>query len=148
MVYVEYEKVKVKYNGLQWRFSQILLEKEQLFTKTQPNSIRYDKDQVQTSVNGNMLDNYVVSLEEKKIDVKINRLKRQLKDWQILLDLKESELRKSKAMADIIYVLKFMDGEEVGKIAEQTNYSKSQIYRIIKQIDKRCDQMRQNMWYS
>lgn len=147
MQYLEYERYKVKYNGLQWRFSQILLEKEKLFTKTQPDAIRYDKDKIQSSVSGNMLDNYVISLEEKKIDQKLSILRKSLKNWQTLLDLKERELRRSKSMSDRIYVLKHIDGLEVSKIAGLTNYSKSQIYRILRQIDKRCDNMRQNMWY-
>lgn len=147
MQYLEYERYKVKYNGLQWRFSQILLEKEKLFTKTQPDAIRYDKDKIQSSVSGNMLDNYVISLEEKKIDQKLSILRKSLKNWQTLLDLKERELRRSKSMSDRIYVLKHIDGQEVSKIAGLTNYSKSQIYRILRQIDKRCDNMRQNMWY-
>lgn len=147
MQYLEYERYKVKYNGLQWRFSQILLEKEKLFTKTQPDAIRYDKDKIQSSVSGNMLDNYVISLEEKKIDQKLSILRKSLKNWQTLLDLKERELRRSKSMSDRIYVLKYIDGQEVSKIAGLTNYSKSQIYRILRQIEKRCDNMRQNMWY-
>ena len=147
MQYLEYERYKVKYNGLQWRFSQILLEKEKLFTKTQPDAIRYDKDKIQSSVSGNMLDNYVISLEEKKIDQKLSILRKSLKNWQTLLDLKERELRRSKSMSDRIYVLKYIDGQEVSKIAGLTNYSKSQIYRILRQIEKRCENMRQNMWY-
>lgn len=146
MQYLEYERYKVKYNGIQWRYSQILLEKERLFTNTQPSAIRYDKDKVQSSVGGNMLDNYVISLEEKRIDQKLNILRKSLKNWQTLLDLKERELRRSKSTIDRIYVLKYIDGQEISKIADLTHYSKSQIYRILRQIEKRCDNMRKKMW--
>ena len=142
MTYLEFVSYKVKYDDLQERFAQILLEKERLFTKTLPNAIRYDREQVQCSVDGNPLEEYVVSLDEEKIDEKLSKLRESLKDWEILMDLREKELRKSHSIPDRIYVMRFIDGYGINRIANTINYSKSQVYRITRQIEKRCDKMR------
>ena len=141
MTYLEYERFKVKYDEMQEIFAQILMEKERLFTKTLPNAIRYDRDQVQTSISGNPLEEYVVSMDEKKIDEKLSKTRESLKDWEILLKIKEKELRASHAIPDRIYVYRYIDGYGINKIAKTINYSKSQVYRILNQIDKK---MRQN----
>lgn len=145
MHYMVYDWCRYKYDVLQDQFTQVLLEKERLYTKTLPNAIRYDKDQVQTSVDGSMLENYVVSLEEEKIDVKLKRLRQSIEDWGILLELKEKELRKSNSIPDRIYVFRYIDDYSINKITKELNYSKSQVYRILKKIGKTCDKMRQNI---
>ena len=141
MTYLEYERFKVKYNDLQERFALILMEKERLFTKVLPSAIRYDKDRVQSSIDGNPLENYVISLDEENIDEKLTQLRESLKDWEMLLKMKEKELRASHAIPDKIYVYRYIDGYGINKIAKTISYSKSQVYRILNQIDKK---MRQN----
>ena len=145
MIYPEYEQYKARYNDLQNIFASFLLEKESLFTKTLPNAIRYDKDRVQSSIDGNMLESYVIKLEDSRIDEKLDHVRQTLQDWEILLDAKERDLRKSQDKYDRIYTFKYLDGYGINKIAKILSYSKSQIYRMLKQIDKRCDKMRQNM---
>ena len=147
MIYPEYERFKVRFASMQERFADVLLEKERLFTKTQPNAIRYDKDQVQSSIDGNMLEDYVISLDEEQIEEKLAKLRQSLQDWEILINLKEKELRKSKVMHDRIYVYKYLEGYGINRISKELNYSRSQVYRILRQIEKRCNILRQNMCY-
>lgn len=142
--YIEYERIKDRYNNFQALFAQILLEKERLLTKTLPNAIRYDRDPVITSVDGNPLEDYMIAVEDKGLEEKLNNYRQNLKDWGILLSIKETELRQSKLKHDRVYVLRIIEGYNIGKVARITNYSKSQIYRILKQIYKTCDKMRQN----
>ena len=142
MTYLEFEKYKVMYDDLQERFAQILLEKERLFTKALPSGIRYDKEQVQCSIDGNPLEEYVMSLDEENIDEKLSQIRESLKDWEILMNLREKELRKSHSVPDRIYVMRFIDGYGINRIANTINYSKSQVYRIVNQINKRCNKMR------
>ncbi len=137
MIYLEYEQYKARYRFLQERFEKVLLEKEILFTRTLPNAIRYDRDQVQTSIDGNVLDDYVISLEEQKIDETLDHIRTSLKDWQILIDLKENELRKSKDKYDRVYLLRFIDGVGINRIAREMSYSRAQIYRILRQIERK-----------
>ena len=142
MIYPEYEQYKARYNDLQNIFASFLLEKESLFTKTLPNAIRYDKDRVQSSIDGNMLESYVIKLEDSRIDEKLDHVRQTLKDWEILLDAKERDLRKSQDKYDRIYTFKYLDGYGIKKICKIMNYSRAQTYRMIGQIEKK----RQNLW--
>ena len=134
MIYPDYEKTKWKYNHLQEIFASILLEKEGLFTKALPNAIRYDKDRVQTTIDANPLEEYVISVEDKGIDDRLDDLRQRISDWEILLEFKERQLRKSPDRWDRIYVLRFLDGCSVKKICKIMNYSRSQVYKILTQM--------------
>ena len=134
MVYLEYERFKVKYLEIQNNYNDILTEKENLFTKTQPNAIRYDKENVQGGTFENGFDEYLIAKESKKIDERLNEARQLLDDREKLLRLKEDELRKSRDRIDVIYVLKYIDGVHPSKIAKNLNYSKSQVYRMLSKI--------------
>lgn len=141
--YLEYEGIKERYESFQQLFAKILLEKERLMTKTLPNAIRYDGLKVQSSIDGNPLEEYVLSVEEEELDLKLNQYRQSLNDWKMLLDLKERELRASKAAIDRIYTMRMVDGYGINRIAKAMSYSRSQVYRILNKIEKRCDKMRQ-----
>lgn len=136
MIYQEYEAFKQKYNEAQRIFNDALLEKEKLFTMTQPNAIRYDTDKVQVTPSGSILDNYVIALEESKIDEKLDTFRQLLKDRKFLLDMKEDELRLSNNRFDRVYVMKFLDNQNIGQIAKRMNYSRRQAYRIYDEVRK------------
>ena len=136
MVYPEYVQYKSKYEELQNRFANLLLEKEKLFTDTFPRGITYDKDKVQCMPDDNPLERYAVTMDEKQIDEKLDTLRRQIKDWSILIEVKENELRKSKDIPDRIYTLRYLDGVSVSRISNIVSYSKKQIYRILGKMDK------------
>lgn len=135
MVYQVYEEYKVKYLSAQKAFDVVLTEKERIFTKTQPNAIRYDQDKIQVSPDANMMDNYVIEMERKRINEKLAELRLLLMDRESLLRLKEAELRHSKDIYDRIYVLKYLEGKRVEKIAKEVGYSDSQVYRKLEKID-------------
>ena len=136
MVFLEYERARIKYSEAQMRFDEALTEQERLLTRTMPNAIRYDKVNVKTSPNGNVLDDYVIAKEEKKIDKKISRLRQLLSDREKLLRLKEKELRMSKDNLDQVYCMRFIDNKRTYLIAKTLNYSESQIYRILDKIQR------------
>ena len=145
MIYLDYEMYRIIYLDLQEKFNNVLMEKERLFTKTQPNAIRYDKEKVQVPVGFNVMEEYVISLDEKKIDEQLNGLRQVLDDREKLLIMKEKELRKSQDKNDRIYVYRYLDGYGINRIARSLSYSKSQVYRILGDIKKRCDKMRNNL---
>lgn len=140
MIYLEFEKYRDKFLSVQQIFNNVLIEQEQLFTRTQPNAIRYDKEKVSGGGGGNMLENYVISLEDRQIHEKLSMLRQLLDDREKLLRQKESELRQSTNKYDKIYVLKYLDGYSISRVADKLNYSKSQIYRMLGKMNK----MRQN----
>lgn len=139
--FIEYEKCKDTFMRLQRVFANALLEKERLFTRTLPSAIRYDKEKVQSTVDGNPVESFVISVEDKELDSRIAKYRQNLKDWQMLLDIKERELRNSKSMLDRIYVCRFLDGYSIKRICTTLNYSRPQIYRKLSLLNKK---MRQN----
>ena len=140
MVFVEYERCRIRYLEFQERFAEILLEKERLFTKTQPNAIRYDKETVQTSIDGNPLESYVIALDAEHIDEQLKVLRQNLTDWKFLLECKETELRASREIIDRVYVMRFLEGFGITRICRNINYSRAQVYRVLDRIKK----LRQN----
>ena len=137
MLFVEYEMLKKRYNAMQSICDSILREKEKYFTKTQPNAIRYDKVAVLGGEHDNGFDEYLVECEKHKIDKRLNEAINILHARADLMALKEQELRASKDINDIIYVMHFLDGAKVLTISMALNYSQSQVYRIIEKIKKR-----------
>lgn len=140
--YLEYEGIKERYESFQELFAKILLEKERLMTKTLPNAITYDGLKVQSSGGSNPLEEYVLSVEDEGLDKKLNRYRQALSDWRMLLDLKERELRESREKSDRVYVMRYLEGYGIKRIARVMNYSQSQIYRTLEKIAKRCEKMR------
>lgn len=136
MIYPEFEEAKARYIEAQRIFSEALWEKERLFTMTQPNAIRYDKDKVQISPSGSILDKYVEALEEQGIDEKLSTFRQLLEDRERLLKIKECDLRASFDRVDRVYSMRFLDGMSINQICKRTNYSRRQIYRILSEIKK------------
>lgn len=134
--YLEYEQIKAKYTDLQERFAKVLLEKERLFMQTLPSAIRYDKDKVQSTADGSPLEDFVVSIDTKELDIKIKRLRHHLNDWGVLLAVKETALRKSTTLTDRIYVMRYLDGCGVNKMCKLLHYEKSRIYELLRVIDR------------
>lgn len=135
-VYIDYETYRVKYLEIQSQYNEILTEKENLFTKTQPNAIRYDKVSVQGGKLDNGFDEYLIAKEKAHIDARLIEARQLLEDRERLLKLKEKELRASKDKLDLIYCMRFVDCKRPYAIARALNYSESQIYRILDKIQR------------
>lgn len=134
MIYKTYEEYKNRYYMTQQNYNDLLTEKERLFVRTQPNAIRYDKLNVKSSPNSNVLEDYVIEKEKKQLDRRIAEMKVLLDDRRNLMLLKEAELRKSKDMYDRIYTMRYLEDMSVERIAKKVNYSVSQVYRILTKI--------------
>lgn len=136
MLYLEYEKAKASFTRAQMMFEDALLEKERLFTITQPKAITYDKDTVQTSPCGDVLDKYVIALEDEKIEERLRPFRELMLNSESLLDVKERELRKSPDRFDRIYVCRFLDGMSIRAISKNLSFSKTEVHRTIQSITK------------
>ena len=134
MLFVEYERCKDIYIELQAKYESVMLEKERLFTRVMPNAINYDKEDIQTSISSNMLDEYILALEKNKVDERLESIKSMLADRQRLLTMKEQALRKSPDKYDRLYVMRYLDGMSVRQMTRRMHLSKTQIYRILDEI--------------
>lgn len=143
MIYLEYEDYLCKYKEAQKAYESILTEKESLFQRTQPKSTmgeyerEFDKSISVGGVGGsrvNLIEEYVIEVEEKHINERLEAAKSILDDRAALLSQKEQELRKSKRIDDELYILRYLENKRIKDIARMLNYSEPQIYRRLKHI--------------
>lgn len=131
-----YVMLKRKYHEAQDLYDSILDEKMELFTRTQPNAVRYDTDKVMTNHDSNVLESYIIAMEQRHIEERLSEaLKIKNERLQFLHDA-EKELRESKEIHDVVYVCRFIDCMRIKKICKQTHYSKSAICNYLDYIKK------------
>ena len=135
-IYLTYEEYKRNYYKVQKLYNEILEEKEKLFAKTQPKSIKFDKINVDGGNVSNSFDDYLIIKEKKQIDKRLNEIKIISEDRKKLLDAKEDELRKSKEWIDKIYIYKYIENLQVRKIIHLVPYEEAQVYRKLEEIKK------------
>lgn len=136
MIYFEYEYLLRKYREAQGRYDGILAEKEEIFERTQPKAIRYDRDKVTGGVPPDKNADYVIQLERKRIEERLQESKKLLAERKYLLELKERDLRESKDIYDKVYTMRYLDHIRIYKIAGACHYSEMQIYRILHVISE------------
>lgn len=141
MLFLDYEEYKTKYIETQKKYDEILSEKEELFARTQPKAIRFDVERVAGGKQEKTFDTYLIDKERKRIDERLDEVKSLLEDRERLLKLKRVELYESNELYDKIYRLKYVETIRAYKIARMLNYSPSQVYRILEQIDKAIEKM-------
>lgn len=135
-IYITYEEYKKKYYEVQMLYNNILEEKERLFAKTQPQSTKFDKISVDGGRPSNSFDDYLIIKDKKQIDKRLEEIKIISNDRKMLLEEKESELRKSKEWIDKVYVYKYLDNIKVKKIIHLIPYEEAQVYRMLDEIKK------------
>lgn len=141
-LYIEYEDYLDKFKDSQSLYDQILSDKQVLFERTQPNAVSFDKDRVDGGEYKNAFEEYLTAKEAKRIDERLSEAKDILEHRYTLLKSKETELRLSKNVYDIVYRRCYIDHERIVDIAEDMHYSRSQIHRYTRKI-KRAIKMRQ-----
>ena len=146
-LYLEHRKYYLRYLEAQKKVEAILNEYEIISQKVQPkNSLAEHEREFSKEVNlpasgqkVSKVDEYVIAMEQRKIRKRLDDAKLILKERKELLDIKEQELRKSRDIYNRIYTLKWVDGIKVDSIIEETGYSRSQVYSIIKRLHKQLE---------
>lgn len=135
MVYVDYVILKQSYDESSRRLTELLDKKEEAFTRTLPNAIRYDLQKVMHSVSENSpLDDYVMDIE--RIEEQIREARMLVYQRKEVLDMKEQELRASEDIDDRIYVLRFIQHLKTDQIARKLHYSnRRSIYYHLNKIE-------------
>ena len=136
MVYQEYIRCKIDYEKSLKVIMELLDEKTLIFNKTQPKSPVTDSERVDGGERKNKNEEYVIALEESKIDERIEDAKSILSDRNLILMNKQEDLRFSKNKYDMVYCCRWLDGMRTGEISQKLNYSESHVYRILKKIKK------------
>ena len=134
MIYLEYERLRRKYLETLQKHLDLLDEKEAIFSRTQPKAIRYDKDRITGGEPRDTSAEYMIEIERRGIDARIDICLSVLDAREELLKRKGEELKASVDINDRVYVLMYFEGMKVYQIAGATHYSEAQIFRIRKNI--------------
>ena len=134
MIYAEYEKMWAVIRKLEKELFDLINDRDELFSKTQPQATVLDKEKVDSSIKSNMLETYVI--RQENYTKRINQLQLSLEDRYQALNRKREELRLSKNMYDRIYYLKYIEKLNIYKIATLTGYERTSVWRHLKKIEK------------
>lgn len=134
MVYVQYERIKHRYQQAQDNYEELIKEKEDLFAKTQPKGQAYDQDRVSGGQSYNVFDRYIIEKDKKRIEERLEEARAIMEDRKTLLELKRTELERSDDVMDRIYYLKYIKRVKNKYICDQVGYSKAQVARYLKRI--------------
>lgn len=140
-MFIEYEICKRRYMEAKRQYTELLDEREMLFTMTQPNAIRYDTDKVLNGSPVNLIERYMERKEQTHIEERIAEAKKIVDEWEEHLNRVERDLRKSKDIKDRIYVCRVIDKKRVRVIRREVFYSEAQIYRILDSIYKEIKEL-------
>jgi hypothetical protein len=112
-----------------------LLEKRYLYFQiTQPGGMNYDTEKVSSSNSNNVFDTYLGKVEE--IDKQIEIIEAEIRILEKHLKAMEDSLRKMKGSLEKIFVARYIDGLTINQICRKVNYSRPQVYRKLKIINK------------
>lgn len=136
MLFLEYDLLRWKYMEAFEQYQEVLNEKAELFARTQPNAIKYDKEKVLGGSPTDAFAEYLIQKERKRIDERLEEAKALAEDRLRILEQKEQELRMSDGLYDTVYRCRYIDHSHVKKIAKIIGYSRSQTYRVIEKIDE------------
>lgn len=137
MLYIEYYKQLKRYTDKLKELTNLLDKKEELFLKTQPGGIDYNKDHVQGHEERmSAMEAYVIKMEMEEIDKNINELKPIITDRYFVLKQIEKDLINSKEIDDRIYVLYTFNKYSYRKISKIVHYSKSAVGNIMDKISE------------
>ena len=135
MKYLEYARIKTRYDTAREQVEELIGEAQALFDKTQPRSVPFDKDRVDGGGGLNAMDEYLISMERKKLAERIELAQLIAGGWSDALKRAEEELRASPAVLDMIYTAKWLDGRKNAEIMDIVHYSERQIYRAMRAIE-------------
>lgn len=144
-LYLIHRKYYNSYLNAQRTVEEILDEQEILLQKVQPKSslANHDREFLPTNIGAksdiHKTEAYVIEMERRELRERLSDATDILKERHYLLAQKEEELRKSRDIYNMIYLLKFVDGLKADAIAERTGYSRSQVYNIIGHLNKQLE---------
>lgn len=146
-LYLEHRGYYLSYLEAQKKLEDIINEYEAILTKVQPKSSlaeherEFSKETIlpPSGKKINKAEEYAIAMEQRKIKERLSDAKLILQERFNLLDLKEQEIRKSRDIYNRIYTLKWIDGLKADAIIEETGYSRSQVYNILKHLSKQLE---------
>ena len=144
MVFLDYQRLKDRYEASLEAYNAVLDEKEALFIMTQPKAVDFGKDRVQSSNTGDAFSAYLIRKEQSRIEERIEEARALMMERNELMLLKQRELYGSREKLDMVYRMRFIERKEAKRIARYMHYSKAHLYRMFEDIQGQIKNMRQN----
>lgn len=145
-LYLEHRKQYLLYKDALQKVEDVLNEYEVISAKIHPKSPLAEHEREFSPVvvaafgqSINKSEEYVIAMEQHRIEERLYSAKLILQERHELLKLKEEEIRKSKDIYNMIYVAKWIDGLKNDAIVKQTGYSRSQVYNIVGHLTKQLE---------
>lgn len=145
-LYLEHRKLYLQYKEALQKVENVLNEYEVISAKVQPKSSLSEHEREFSPVvvaafgqSINKSEEYVIAMEQHKIEERLYSAKLILQERAELLKFKEEEIRKSKDVYNMIYTAKWIDGLKPDAIVKQTGYSRSQVYNILGHLNKQLE---------
>lgn len=132
-LYCEYHRIYQKFKQASRKYDKILEDKAMVYFSTQPKATNLSKEIVSGGRVSDKISECIAKLEQIDIDLQKARNEQDLQ--QYLLKKKELELKESKDVMDKLYYLRYIERMKIRNIGIKTNYSKSQIYRYLEDIE-------------
>lgn len=141
-LYLEHRKRYLQFIDAQHKVEQIVNEYEIIIQRIQPRSAlaeheREFSNETILPASGkkvNKAEEYAIAMEQRRIHERLTAAKLVMQERADLLAIKEEELRKSKDIYNMIYTFKWVDGLKADAIVNETGYSRSQVYNILKHL--------------
>lgn len=138
----EYDRNRRRYDLAVDTYERLLIRKEELFQRTQPQAIEIKPDKISGGAASNPLEEYMIAKDRLGVDDRIIEARNILKERVQLLEVAERDLRQSPALYDRVYVMRYLSAHSVDYIARSLHYSRRQVYRI---LDTIAEKMAQNV---
>ena len=142
LLFLDYEQAKVRYCNAQKLYNSILNEQEELITEYLPRAVRYDQEKVSGGAIGDAFSSYLIRKERLKIDERLEEVEGLLDARARQFQRRIDDLKQSNEIMDKIFFRRNVLRIKVSAIAEELNYSESQIYRYLYTIDEILHQAR------
>lgn len=136
-IYPLFIQASFRYEVSVMHYEVLLREREDLFERTQPQGIRYDKDKVMSSPESDPFAQYMAEMERTGLQKRLETAKDIMNDYKTIMNEREASLRRSKDIMDKIYRMRYLDHMKPLYIARRVGYSKSEIYRKLDAIEKK-----------
>lgn len=134
-LFVEYEKLKKEVNNAKKDYDKALERKALYAYSILPGSSKIDNSQLKIKTTSDNFLEYTIKIEEIEKEIEIRKNLADVLTYR--LKLKLLDLRESKEILDKIYVYRYVDNMKVRYICIKTNYSKTQVYRLLEEIRKK-----------
>ena len=133
-MYLEYEESRLRYREAVNTYNAIVAEKEELFARTQPKSVKYDQERVSGGMPQNPFEEYVITMEKRRVNERLAEAKSIVDERKRILEHREWELRRSTDIADRVYCRRMLDKWRIARICKETHYQEAQVHRYLHDI--------------